>query len=62
MECFIADFSQFFGKNINIWLSSGQLGTRHKIQALDGFFWSFLITLNPKFYVAQQLEHSLTFW
>ena len=38
MEWFTADFLQFFTKNVKIWLLVGRLGTRHQIQAFQGFF------------------------
>ena len=37
MEWFKADFLQFFTKNVKIWLFVGRLGTRHQIQAFQGF-------------------------
>ena len=30
-------FRNFLPKNLKIWLFSGRLGTRHQIQALQGF-------------------------
>ena len=37
MECFTADFLQFLSKNVKILLFGGRLGTRHQIQAFQGF-------------------------
>ena len=37
MECFAADFLQFFSKNVEIWLLGGRLGTPHQIQAFQAF-------------------------
>ena len=37
MECFTADFLRFFPENVKIWLLGGRLGTRHQIQAFQGF-------------------------
>ena len=33
MECFTADFLQFFTKNVKIWPLGGRSGARHQIQA-----------------------------
>ena len=44
MEWFAADFLQFFSKNVKIWLLVGRLGTRHQIQAFQGFSGNFLIS------------------
>ena len=37
MECFTADFLQFFTKKRQNMALGGQLGTRHRTQALKGF-------------------------
>ena len=37
MECFAVDCLQFFQKNVKTWFLDGQLGTRHQIQAFQGF-------------------------
>ena len=37
MECFTADFLRVFNENVKIWLLSGRLGTRHRIEAFEGF-------------------------
>ena len=37
MECFRLFFCNFLSKNIKIWLLGGRLGTRHQIQAFQGF-------------------------
>ena len=37
MECFTADFLQDFNENVKIWLLGSRLGTRHQIQAFQGF-------------------------
>ena len=44
LECFTADFSQFFSTNIKIWLLGGWLVTIHQFQAFKGFSWNFLIS------------------
>ena len=38
VECFTADFLQFFTKKRQIWLLGGRLGTRHQIQAFPAFY------------------------
>ena len=46
MECFTADFLQFFTKkrkNLAFGWTPG-----HQTQAFQGFFWNFLISYNPK--------------
>ena len=44
MECFTSDFLRFFTKKCQIWLLGGRLGTRHQIQAFQGFSGNFLIS------------------
>ena len=44
VECFTADFLQFFTKNVKIWVLIGRLGTRYQIQAFQGFSGNFLIS------------------
>ena len=51
--------SDFLQKNLKSWLLSGQLGTRHQIQAFEGFSLNFLISENPKSKVVLQLTRQL---
>ena len=37
MECFTADFSQFFSANAKVRFLGGRLGTCQQIQAFQGF-------------------------
>ena len=49
MECFTADFLQYFTKKRKIWLLVGRLGTHLQIQACQGFSGNFLeISQFPK--------------
>ena len=42
MECFTAVFFRIFNGNVKIWLMGVQLGTRHQIEAFQGFSGNFL--------------------
>ena len=43
LEWFAANFLQFFTKNVKIWLLVVRLGTRHQMEAYQGFSGKFLI-------------------
>ena len=52
MECFIADFSRFFGTTVQICLLSDPLGTGHQVQSISQiflifFFFSCVGTMPP---------------
>ena len=57
MEWFTADFLQFFTKNVKIWLLVGRLGTRHQIQAFQGFSGKFVSRS-----ATREATRALTFW
>ena len=44
IESFTADFCNFLAKNLKIWLLDGKLGTRHQIQAFQGFSGNVLFS------------------
>ena len=45
MECFIADFSRFFGTTVQICLLSDPLGTGHQVQSISQIFLIFFFFL-----------------
>ena len=62
IESFTADFWQYSGTIVKIYLFGGRLGTHHRFQAFQGFSSRFLISEVFSRSVISGVTHTFTFW